>query len=359
MNSNFKEFYEGIYDILQKYKDDAVFLKAIPQTKEMIDALEEDEDLFEKKFFTWFSTECQDFCFFVRLFEKNKDDIKWYYENRGNYIRERLRYEYLDIDGEYKSYYNVIEDTYDLYIYSELDEILLIYNGCIAGGYGDAISCLCGENWFFILTHDTCDDKELSVKYALTYLTEYINSRYDKYKNEATKNRNIFKEIDEHISMLSDYAKDSVFLNEVPNIFEIIENLKSAKGKDEDEAYKIFWQLSNIRTSINLYKKNRDDMKFFYDNRDISKFVPKDNYYMDDKYEYCEENYNPYINSLYDYIKIFERSLTFANCWRRITRTTKITEDKNKSTKITLEFNKESMEEFIKWVINEINEYFK
>ena len=39
---------------------------------------------------------------------------------------------------------------------------------------------------------------------------------YDKYKNEATKNRNIFKEIDEHISMLSDYAKDDTFYNFAP-----------------------------------------------------------------------------------------------------------------------------------------------
>ena len=47
MSSNFKEFYEDIYDILQKYKDDGVFLKVIPQTKEMINALEEGEDLFD------------------------------------------------------------------------------------------------------------------------------------------------------------------------------------------------------------------------------------------------------------------------------------------------------------------------
>lgn len=358
MNSNFKDFYEDIYDILQKYKDDTLFLKAIPQTKEMINALEEDEDLFEKKFFRFLSRQWYSFHFLVNSFEENKEDFKWYYENKDNYIKEKLRYEYLDNDGEYKSHYSSInEDVY--YIYYELDEILSIYNECISGGYGQAIYYLCHEDWFYILTHNTCEDKELPIKYALTYLTEYINLHYDTYKNEAIKNRDIFKEIDEHISMLSNYAKDNVFVKEVPNVFEIIENLKNTKGKDEDEAYKIFWQLYNIRESINLYKKNRDDMKFFYDNRDISKFVPKDNYYMDDKYEYSVDDYNPYINSLYDYIKRFEYGLTFADYWRRITETTIHTEDTSKSTNVTLEFNKESVEEFIKWVINEINEYFK
>ena len=36
MNSNFKDFYEDIYEILQKYKDDTLFLNEIPQTKEII-----------------------------------------------------------------------------------------------------------------------------------------------------------------------------------------------------------------------------------------------------------------------------------------------------------------------------------
>lgn len=358
MDSNFKT----VYEILQEYKDDPLFIKAIPETKEMINTLDEGEDLFEEKFFRPFSDEWNYFYFFVNAFEENKEDVKWYYENKGNYMIERLRYEYLDNDGEYKSCYDVIdEDVY--YTYNELDEVLFIYNECISGGYGKAISYLYGEDWFFILTHETCEDKELPIKYAMTYLTKWINSDYDTYKNEATKNRNIFKEIDEHISILSDYAKDDVFLKEVPNILEIIENLKSAIWKDEDEAYKVFWQLSDIRESINLYKKNSDDMKFFYDNRDISKLVPKDNYYIDKVYINSVDDYtrdfNPYINSLYDYIKIFKRSLTFADCWSRITKKTVITKDKDQSTNITLEFNKDSMEEFIKWVISEINEYFK
>jgi len=338
MNSNlkdfYKNFYEDIYEILQKHKDDTLFLKVIPQTKEMINALEEGEDLFEKKFFRIFSEEWYSFNFSVNSFEQNNEDFRWYYENKDNYIKEKLRYEYLDNDGEYKTYYNIgYEDVY--YTYSTLDEILFIYNECIFGGYGKAIYHLCHEDMFYILTYDTCEDKELPIKYALTYLTEYINSNYDTYKNDAIKNRNIFKEIDEHIAMLSNYAKDDVFIKEVPNIFEIIENLKSAKGKDEYEAYKIFWQLSNIRESINLYKKNRDDMKFFHNNRDISKFIPTSIEYINDRD----------ITGLYTTIQIFESNLTLASCRRRFILRNEISKD-------------ESIEIFIKGVINKINKYF-
>ena len=327
--------FKDVYEILQKYKDDAVFLKAIPQTKEMINALEEDKDLFEKKFFRFLSYECYSFYILVNLFEENKEDFKWYYENKDNYIKERLRYEYLDNDGEYKTYYNSINDDV-YYTYCELDEILFIYNECISGGYDKAIYHLCHEDMFYILTYNTCEDKELPIKYALTYLTEYINSNYDTYKNEAIKNRNIFKEIDEHISMLSNYAKDDVFIKEVPNIFDIIENLKSCKGKDEHEAYKIFWKLSNIRESINLYKKYRDDMKFFHDNRDISKFVPNNTDYIN----------NSHLYSLYSTIQIFESNLTLASCRRRFILRNEISEH-------------ESIEKYIKGVINKINKYFE
>ncbi len=339
MNSNpkdfYKKFYKDIYEILQKYKDDTLFLKAIPQTKDMINALEKGEDLFENKFFSFFSEEWHSFNFLVNSFEQNNEDFKWYYENKDNYIKERLRYEYLDNDGEYKTYYNIgYEDVY--YTYSELDEILFIYNECISGGYGKAIYHLCHEDMFYILTYDTCEDKELPIKYALTYLTEYINSNYDTYKNDAIKNRNIFKEIDEHISMLSNYAKDDVFIKEVPNVFDIIENLKSCKDKDEDEAYKVFWQLSNIRESINLYKKYRDDMKFFHNNRDISKFIPKNTDYINDSD----------IADLYTTIRIFESNLTLASCRRRFILRNEISKD-------------ESIERFIKGVINKINKYFE
>ena len=43
--------FEHIYDALQLYKEDPVFLMAVPDVKEMLDVLEKGDDLFEKKYF--------------------------------------------------------------------------------------------------------------------------------------------------------------------------------------------------------------------------------------------------------------------------------------------------------------------
>ena len=43
--------FEHIYDALQLYKEDPVFLMAVPNAKEMLNVLEKSDDLFEKNIF--------------------------------------------------------------------------------------------------------------------------------------------------------------------------------------------------------------------------------------------------------------------------------------------------------------------
>ena len=68
---------------------------------------------------------------------------------------------------------------------------------------------------------------------------------------------------------------------------------------NEDDAYKAYWLISDIRNSIKLYEEFRDDMEFFYNNRDLSKFIYKD---------ILEINKDEYKGILFNYIIMYEKS---------------------------------------------------
>ena len=124
---------------------------------------------------------------------------------------------------------------------------------------------------------------------------------------------------------------------------------KAIISNNEDEAYSAFCQLYDLRYSINLYKKYPEDMKFFYENRDISKLIK-----LKDK----DINFS-YIEHLYHYITIFETSSTLTRCWSRLSRSSTLMEDKFLSINISIGPDESSMEDFIKWVVNKINEATK
>ena len=78
------------------------------------------------------------------------------------------------------------------------------------------------------------------------------------------------KENADFILLLTKYSEDPLFIKEVPNIYKIIDKLEmSLLTNNEDDAYKAYWLISDIRNSIKLYEEFRDDMEFFYNNRDL------------------------------------------------------------------------------------------
>lgn len=322
--------YEYIYKGLKKYKDDDLFLMEVPQAKEMIKILEDDETLFEERFFHPCSEEEYYLSVFIDLFEKRREDIKWYCENKKTTLKEMRRYECINNEEDFDR---------------EMDDILDIYNRCVREGYAQAWYYLYSEDWLFILTKEMGNDKKCPVKFALEVLGRWIRSDYHEYEKNAKKNRDIFSEINQTIENLKKYSQDEIFLKELPQVFHVIENLQEAiKSKDEDKAYDEFLNLSFIRDSIDLYKKNPRDMKFFYDNRDISRLI-----------KVGKSGSSGYMNKLWNYVRIFEESKNFAHCWRSIAYTITVVRDEDSSGYITLEYNKDSIEEYMKWVISEIN----
>lgn len=316
----YKDIYEGIH----KYKDDPLFIKEFENIEPLEFLLDMNEYEFEEYFSTRDSHENYCLSIFVSIFEDEKDDIQWYYENKDKYFKDIICYEAI----------NCQEFDY------EMAEILWLYKLCQDGGYGKAYYYLVSEDWLFITTQETLEDKKMVVKYSMEYLINLIKECYGKYEKLARKNRDIFAEINQTIATLNEYSKDEIFIKEVPNVFTIIDNLKDALlSKDEDFAYRAFWQVSFIRNAMELYEKNPADMKFFYDNRDIGKFIKK------------ERNiHDRYSDALWSYFYSFEKSSNFTKCYNYISRNIFYI-DKD----LDISYNKESIEEFIKWVINEIN----
>ena len=186
---------------------------------------------------------------------------------------------------------------------------------------------------------DFINEKEL-VKDAILFLVEVINKTYQTYKNSRTKNRDIFKENADFILLLTKYSEDPLFIKEVPNIYKIIDKLEmSLLTNNEDDAYKAYWLISDIRNSIKLYEEFRDDMEFFYNNRDLSKFIYKD------ILEINKDEYN--------YIIMYEKSKKFEDIYNYITTTYFILKIDN--VEIDIGYEDESIREFLKWVIDEIN----
>ena len=178
-------FYKDIYEGLKRYKDDKLFLMEVPDAEKMIRALEdEDESLFERKFFHEFSDRHYYLSIFITFFEEKREDIKWYYENKETTLKKKRRYEFINDDGGYDE--------------REMDNILDIYNRCVTGGYGQSVYYLYNEDWLFILTKEIGDDKKCPVKFALETLNDWIKYGYEDYEKNCRKNRNIFLEKNEN-----------------------------------------------------------------------------------------------------------------------------------------------------------------
>ena len=335
------KYYKEDYMGLKKYKDDKLFRKEIPNVDMLISMIEDDETLYKN-----YIRDNNIFPItFIHIFENRKDDIKWFYDNKDKYFKDIIRYE--DINKIIKS--NNFKDDVCSYC---CHDCITLFKRCQSGNYMNAYLQLYVYNYLYLYTSDILspkyedfiNEKEL-VKDAILFLVEVINKTYQTYKNSRTQNRDIFKENADFILLLTKYSEDPLFIKEVPNIYKIIDKLEmSLLTNNEDDAYKAYWLISDIRNSIKLYEEFRDDMEFFYNNRDLSKFIYKD---------ILEINKDEYKGILFNYIIMYEKSKKFEDIYNYITTTYFILKIDN--VEIDIGYEDESIREFLKWVIDEIN----
>ena len=335
------KYYKDEYIGLKKYKNDELFRKEIPNIDMLISMIEEDENLYGKYIEDndlWHMA-------FINCFENRKDDIKWFYDNKDKYFKDIICYEDINENKELDNFeYNI--ENYCCH------NCISLFKKCQNGNYMNAYKELYVYDDIYLYTSDMSSPryedfitKSELVKDAMLLLIEVINKTYKNYKNSRTKNRDIFKENKDFIILLNQYSKDELFIKEIPNVYEVIEKLEiSLLNNNEDEAYRAYWLISDIRDSIKLYEECRADMEFFYNNRNLSEFINKDR---------IEINKDEYKRILLNYIRTYEESKKFKDIWNYITRHSFGLEINN--IEIDIQYEHESIREFIKWVISEIN----
>ena len=333
--------YKSEYIGLKKYKDDELFRKEIPNVDMLISMIEEDENLYRE----YIRDNDLYPRVFIDCFEDRKDDIKWFYDNKDKYFKDIICYEMINKTIESDNFEQEI-DNYCCH------NCISLFKRCQSGSYINAYEQLYVFDEIFLYTSDICSPryedfvtKSELVKDAMLLLIEVINKTYKNYKNSRTKNRDIFKENKDFIILLNQYSKDELFIKEIPNVYEVIEKLEiSLLSNNEEEAYRAYWLISDIRNSIKLYEECKSDMEFFYNNRNLSQFINKDR---------IEINKDKYKGILFKYIINYEESKKFEDIFNYITKHSFCIEVNN--VEIDIQYEHESIRAFMEWVINEIN----
>lgn len=335
------KYYKNHYIGLKKYRDNEIFRKEIPNIDILISMLEEDENLYERYIRDNELYPGK----FINCFENRKDDIKWFYDNKDKYFKDIICYEDINENKESDNF----EQDFENYC---CHNCISLFKRCQSGNYMNAYEQLYVWDEIYLYTYEISSPryedfvtKSELVKDAMLLLIEVINKTYKNYKNSRTKNRDIFKENKDFIILLNQYSKDELFIKEIPNVYEVIKKLEiSLLNNNEDEAYRAYWLISDIRDSIRLYEQCRDDMEFFYNNRNLSEFINKDR---------IEINKDEYKRILLNYIRTYEKSKKFEDIWNYITRHSFSIEINN--IEIDIQYEHKSIREFIEWVISEIN----
>lgn len=300
--------------------------------------IEEDESLYRE----YNREHNQVYSVFISLFKNRREDIKWFYDNKDKYYKNIISYEIIDENVQFY-------DSQSMVCHNCI-ELLKI---CQNGNYMNAYEYLYVYDYLFLETNDymlspNYDDyiKEGSlIKDAMLFIIEIINKTYKHYKSVRTKNRDIFKENNDIIKLLKQYSDDKIFRQEVQNIDEIIYTLeKAGLSNDEDEVYRAYWMVSYIRNSIHLYEKRRDDMEYFHNNRQLSKFI-------NDNSPNSKGVYDVYRGVLLRYIDDYDQSKNFAQLWSDISHNIKEIKD----PPIVIKYNDEPIKDFMEWVLSEIN----
>lgn len=329
------EHYDYIYKGLKKYRNDETFKKAIPDTEDMINMLEKDKYLLYEYAEMKSENFLQQVSLIIDMFDNDVvGDIRWFYENKDKYLKDIICYEPTD---DYPGYYDY-----------EFHEAVCFYSECKDLDYMDIYTEMYLYDRLFLCTHESFIRRGETVKNGLECLANYINEHYEEYKEEATKDRDIFKELDDTISLLKEYTKDEIFLKEVPNAHYIISELERGYlSGDEDIAYKSYWLMSDIRSSFRLYGEKREDMEYFYRKRF-------------EKNKYYEE----YLDVLDSYTTVFSgliESKSFSEFFNQYNIEIKNYNDfynVDRSDKV-IKYNKSYIQDSLEFIVSEIEQLKK
>lgn len=324
-----------------KYKNDEVFIKEIPNVDVLINMLQQDEDLYRE----YIRNTEEYHIVFINAFQDRREDIEWFYDNKDKYFKDIVSYDFIDSNMEWD------EDDQCCH------NCIWLLKTCQNGNYMNAYEYLYIQDYMFLFTYEEFTHRGELVKDAIMLLIEIINKTYEHYKKTRTKNRDITKENNNMINKLREYSNDEIFMKEISDAYKIIDTLEIANLTDsEDEKYRAYELLSNVKNSISLYEGRRNDIKYFYEHRRLSNLIYKEKiqYYKDSSiYNYKKA----YIDILSWYITNYENSKTFAELWYLITDTIMNNETVNPS--INIAYNKEPIKEFMEWVISEINNIYR
>lgn len=324
-----------------KYKNDEVFIKEIPNVDVLINMLQQDEDLYRE----YIRNTEEYHIVFINAFQDRREDIEWFYDNKDKYFKDIVSYDFIDSNMEWD------EDDQCCH------NCIWLLKTCQNGNYMNAYEYLYIQDYMFLFTYEEFTHRGELVKDAIMLLIEIINKTYEHYKKTRTKNRDITKENNNMINKLREYSNDEIFMKEISDAYKIIDTLEIANLTDsEDEKYRAYELLSNVKNSISLYEGRRNDIKYFYEHRRLSNLIYKEKiqYYKDSSiYNYKKA----YIDILSWYITNYENSKTFAELWYLITDTIMNNETVNPS--INIAYNKEPIKEFMEWVISEINNTYR
>lgn len=324
-----------------KYKNDEVFIKEIPNVDVLINMLQQDEDLYRE----YIRNTEEYHIVFINAFQDRREDIEWFYDNKDKYFKDIVSYDFIDSNMEWD------EDDQCCH------NCIWLLKTCQNGNYMNAYEYLYIQDYMFLFTYEEFTHRGELVKDAIMLLIEIINKTYEHYKKTRTKNRDITKENNNMINKLREYSNDEIFMKEISDAYKIIDTLEIANLTDsEDEKYRAYELLSNVKNSISLYEGRRNDIKYFYEHRRLSNLIYKEKiqYYKDSSiYNYKKA----YIDILSWYITNYENSKTFAELWYLITD--KIMNNETVNPSINIAYNKEPIKEFMEWVISEINNTYR
>lgn len=324
-----------------KYKNDEVFIKEIPNVDVLINMLQQDEDLYRE----YIRNTEEYHIVFINAFQYRREDIEWFYDNKDKYFKDIVSYDFIDSNMEWD------EDDQCCH------NCIWLLKTCQNGNYMNAYEYLYIQDYMFLFTYEEFTHRGELVKDAIMLLIEIINKTYEHYKKTRTKNRDITKENNNMINKLREYSNDEIFMKEISDAYKIIDTLEIANLTDsEDEKYRAYELLSNVKNSISLYEGRRNDIKYFYEHRRLSNLIYKEKiqYYKDSSiYNYKKA----YIDILSWYITNYENSKTFAELWYLITD--KIMNNETVNPSINIAYNKEPIKEFMEWVISEINNTYR
>lgn len=253
--------YKEACSYLLRYKDDYIFKKEFPDIEVivmLIDFIEksgvENEHLILNYIESKYSNILERICLFCNMFESKKNDIEWFYESKNRQFKNIMRKGFDDII-RYECY-DGLWDYDDIDIFC--DKCVELFNKIQKGSYMDAY--LNVKNSYLykdyrIGVRRNLNNVDFFIKDVMIDLYYELFDIYGKYEDEATKNRNINKEIESIIKILQKNARNEAFRKQVPNIDYILFDLKREEydySKGQYEAYRAFSLIADIREFINF-----------------------------------------------------------------------------------------------------------